>query len=177
MKIGLVRHFRVKKDFPKQFLVNYTELVKWFEEYDYTDIEVVSSENNFKNNRWEICYCSPALRARITAQQLYDNEPTILEELNELNVLSLLNKRLKLPFILWGIIIRNKSLAKNEITLKFQHQIKIFLDKIIMDKAKQVLIVSHGLVMMHLQKELRSRGFKGQGFNIPQNGQLYVFEK
>lgn len=176
MKIGLVRHYKVKKDYPSSLFIGYNELVKWFEDYECVDVEVIDSKDGSQSAKWEVCYSSPAERAIKTAKNIFENEPLISDKLRELNVLPLINKRFKLPFLAWGIIIRNKSLAENEITSKFKAGIASFVEKLLSEDKKEILIVSHGFVMMYLQKELKRRNFTGENFKNPENGKIYVFE-
>ena len=175
MKIALVRHFKVKKKFPKKFLVNYSELTKWFEEYNLAEIEY--NPSNLNDNQWNVCYSSPAKRAIETTLILHDSKPLIVSELKELNVLSLMNRKLRLPFIIWGILVRQKSLSNNEITSLFKKDISSFVDLILSKNESNVLIVSHGFVMMYLLKELKKRGFVGRNFNTPINGKIYKYEQ
>jgi len=173
MKIGLIRHFKVKKAFPKKFLIGFSELKKWFDEYELAEIEFQRLDS--EKTKWDICYCSPTQRTIKTATSLYDNKPIIINELKELNVLNLMNKKLKLPFIVWGLLIRNKSLANNELTIDFKKRINSFIDVLLSKDQENVLIVSHGFVMMYLQKEFKKRGFTGDNFKSPENGKVYEY--
>lgn len=175
MKIGLVRHFKVKKTFPKKLLVGFPEIKKWFDDYDIAEIEYKQLDD--ETNKWNICYCSPTQRAVKTATILQNNKPIIINELKELNVLNLMNKKSKLPFMVWGLLIRNKSLAVNEITTDFKKGIDSFIDLLLSKNHDNVLIVSHGFVMMYFQKELKKRGFTGDNFKSPENGKIYKYEK
>ena len=174
MKIGLVRHYKVKKAYPKKFLVSYAELIKWFYEYDLAEIECNKS---VKTTEWDVCYSSPSKRAIETAMDLHKSKPLIINELKELNVLDLMNEKLKLPFIIWGILIRNKAFSNNKITNDFKKELNLFIDFLLLKSDKEILVVSHGFVMMFLKKELEQRGFSGDKFKLPVNGKIYEYNK
>ncbi len=175
MKIGLVRHFKVKHAYPSRMFVGHEELTKWFGHYDLADIE--HQVVDLCGVTWDKCYSSPMPRALKTAESIFNGDIIKVDELQELNTLPLLNKRLKLPLILWAIIIRNKSLSSNLVTDEFTHKLKAFVDALLTEENKNLLICSHGFVMMFLYKELIKRGFKGDKFNTPVNGRIYLFEK
>jgi len=172
MIIGLVRHYKVEKAFPGKFLVSYEEVKKWFDDYEFADIARPASSPD--SEEWDECYCSPAKRALETAQNLHTH-PKVSDDLNELNVLRLLDQKRKLPFIYWGILIRNKSLARHAMTIDFEKRIVRFVDQLLQKEVEKVLIVSHGFVMIYLQKELLKRGFASPKIRIPKHGKVYRF--
>ncbi|MFN3851828.1 MAG: histidine phosphatase family protein [Spirosomataceae bacterium] len=174
MKIALVRHFKVKKSYPKRFLISYEELVNWFEEYDLAEIEPFEVEK--LDASFERCYCSTMKRAKQTATHFYSGEVILQKELEEVSVLPLFSRKIKLPLLFWGIMIRNKTLSENPITLDFRRKIEPFIEKIIEDNC-DTLIVSHGFVMMLTERELRKRGFVGKKIGNPKNGKMYLFER
>lgn len=55
-------------------------------------------------------------------------------------------------------------------------KIRQALDTILQQGNEDVLIVSHGALMMYMRKELIRKGFRGPSFSTPKNGQLYIFE-
>lgn len=175
MKIGLIRHFKVKHKAPKKILLTASEVIEWFSGYDLADVEHQTVD--LKNVNWERCLSSPLPRALTTAKTIFDGEIEIMNELKELAVLPLLNTNLKLPFIVWAIVIRIKSSSENDTLKKFRNTIKTFVDELLLQEEKQTLVVSHGFVMIYLQKELKTRGFKGKGFGSPANAKVYIFEK
>ena len=175
MKIGLVRHFKVKHKAPKKILLTASEVIEWFSGYDLADVEHQAVD--LKNVNWERCLSSPLPRALTTAKTIFDGEIETINELRELAVFNLLNNNLKLPFIIWAILIRIKSSSENDTLKKFRNTIKAFVDELLLQEETQTLIVSHGFVMIYLQKELKTRGFKGKGFSNPTNAKVYIFEK
>jgi broad specificity phosphatase PhoE len=56
-------------------------------------------------------------------------------------------------------------------------RIQAVMDEILSQSEEDVLIVSHGALMMFMRKELLKRGFKGPRLKTPENGKLYIFEK
>lgn len=175
MKIGLVRHFKVKHKAPEKILLTASEVIEWFSGYDLADVEHQAVD--LKNVNWERCFSSPLPRAMTTAKSIFDGEIEIVNELKELAVSPLLNSNLNLPFIVWAILIRIKSSSENDTLKRFRNTIKTFVDELLLQEEKQTLVVSHGFVMIYLQKELKSRGFNGKSFGSPANAKVYIFEK
>lgn len=175
MKVGLVRHFKVKHKFPKKVLLTAAEVVKWFEDYEVAELEY--KDVDLCRVEWRSCFTSPLERAAKTASTLFNGEIIKADELKELEALPLMNKTIRLPFLVWAIIIRIKFSTSNKITTEFKTKIIAFVDQLIVKHDKDVLIVSHGFVMMTLQKELLKRGFSGNTFRSPAYGKVYVFEK
>lgn len=174
MKIGLVRHFKVELAYPKKFLIGAEELTQFFVQYDsagitYAPVDLLGVE-------WKRCYSSSAPRAIKTAETIYKGEITTADELRELNVLPLLQHKSRRPLLLWALQMRSHAFKSNEITDRFKQNLVVLLEKILAESPDDLLLVSHGFVMMHLQKELRKRGFAGKGFGTPVNGKVYVFE-
>ena len=175
MKIGLVRHFKVKHSFPDKFLLSADEVIQWFDAYEAASLEISAVE--LRNVSWEKCYASPLNRAIQTANYIFKGDITISPSLTELPADPFLYKKIKLPFLLWGLIVRVRSAFSGDETEAFKHRINNFLDEILAGKEQNVLIVSHVFVMQHLQQELIRRGFKGEKFKRPYYGRLYIFEK
>ena len=175
MKIGLVRHFKVKQKLPKGFLIGHDALTDWYAGYDKADIHYTNVD--MQSTKWDICYASSMSRAHNTARHIYNGEIRLHDDLRELSVLNLMNKKRRLPMILWAILIKRKTLMPNPITEAIEKKLTEFVDTLLSGKEKEVLVVSHGFIMMLLQKELMTRGFTGKKFNNPANGKLYVFEK
>ncbi|MFN8355795.1 MAG: histidine phosphatase family protein [Spirosomataceae bacterium] len=173
MKIGLVRHYRVKKAYPRNFWVSYAQLSQWLHEYDHADVEPPAIRPSAEG--WDHCYCSPASRALTTAKDIFAGQFQIRDELNELNVMPLLNPKLRLPLLVWALIMRSKAFSSHLIVQNFKNNLKAFVDHLLSHHTDDVLVVSHGFVMMHLQKELKDRGFTGDSFRNPANGKMYVF--
>ena len=173
MKIGLVRHFKVNHAFPDKFLLNAKEVIQWFEGYEAAELEI--NPVDLENISWEICYSSPLNRAVQTANHIFKDEITISPSLSELPANPFLYKKIKLPFLLWGLIVKIRSSSSGKVMDAFTTGINEFLEELLRGKDENVLIVSHVFVMQHLQKELIRRGFHGNAFNRPEHGKVYVF--
>lgn len=175
MKIGLVRHFKVNHPFPRKRLLSKSEVIQWFAEYDYTaKLEYKTVDICVTN--WQRCYSSPLIRAVKTANHIYKGEIVEIAELKELDILHRLSDSIKLPFIVWGLIVRVKSFSSNTDTEKFKIRIVNLIDRVIADNKSDVLIVSHWFVMRVIQKELIKRGLTGDNFKSNEYGTLYVYE-
>ncbi|WP_052738014.1 hypothetical protein [Bacillus sp. SA1-12] len=59
MKIGLIRHLKVKKSYPKSILTQEL-LFQWLQEYDSSDVE--DKEINLGQIKWDRCYSSDMIR-------------------------------------------------------------------------------------------------------------------
>lgn len=175
MKIGLIRHFRVNHPFPDKVLLSKSEVIQWFEEYDRTE-NIQYNNVDLDNINWKICYSSTMIRAVKTANHIYSGEIVKIAELRELDILHRLSDRIKLPFMIWGLIVRVKSFSLNNDIDKFKNGIIAFLDKLIVNNESEVLIVSHWFVMKIIRQELIKRGFNGENFKSNEYGTLYVFE-
>ncbi len=176
MKIGLVRHFKVNKPFPEKKLLSKSEVIKWFAEYDST-VNIEYKKVGLSDIKWQRCYSSPMVRAVNTANHIYNGQITEVTELKELGILHRLSDRLKLPFIIWGLIVRVKSFSSNKDTNEFKSRIGDFIDNVIANDERDVLIVSHWFVMRVIQKELIKRGLSGDSFKSNDYGTLYVYER
>lgn len=175
MKIGLVRHFKVKHKFPERMLLTAAEVLQWLEAYEAA--EVAPKTVDLCGVEWKRCISSPLHRAAKTANTIFAGEITQSDDLKEFDILPFLNSTLRLPFILWAIVIRIKFSTSGPLTSPFRRKISAFTDELLARHDHDVLVVSHGFVMMCLQKELVRRGFRGNTFGTPENGKVYVFEK
>lgn len=175
MKIGLVRHFKVNRPFPKNKLLSKLELIKWFAEYDNT-LHLDYKKVDLGVVKWQNCYSSPMARALNTASYIYPGQIIEITALKELDILHQLPNRLKLPFLIWGLIVFIKSSFFNKDTDKFKKSIIAFLDKVIATNEGNTLIISHWFVMRVIRMELIKRGFAGGNFKSNEYGTLYIFE-
>lgn len=175
MQIGLIRHFKVKIKSPGRFLLSADEMIAWFDEY--ATAEIMHAAVDLKGVDWQHCFSSPLPRALQTANAIFPGEIVCADILQELNVLPMLHKKLRLPAVIWGIVILTKSTSNNAVTRQFRQNISAFVDQILANHDRPLLVVSHGFVMMYLQKELLKRGFKGDKFRLPENGKVYLFEQ
>ncbi|QRG70258.1 histidine phosphatase family protein [Brevibacillus choshinensis] len=175
MKIGLVRHFKVKQEFPKGVLSG-RELREWFEAYDLAEIE--KGETDLHNIEWDHCFASEMPRAMQTAQNIFKGPIRMMAELVEVPA-PVFGENMKLPFMIWGILIRLSWIFNKKTRSDIEQakgRIHRVLDEVIALEEGNVLIVSHSALMMFMRKELLKRGFRGPSFKHADNGKLYVFE-
>ncbi|MCX7747446.1 MAG: histidine phosphatase family protein [Clostridia bacterium] len=175
MKVGLVRHFKVKAGFPKKAFISPKDIAKWLDEYEASDIEV--GEADLCGVEWNKCFASDLPRAVKTAQVFYDGKIIRLKELRELEPGAFPKRNIKLPFFLWAILLRMKMCVFRKDRVKLKKRLDAVLDDILLQGKENVLIVSHAMIMMFLRRELLKRGYIGPGFKTAENGKLYVFER
>jgi broad specificity phosphatase PhoE len=177
MKIGLIRHFKVKNKPPRKWMTP-VELDQWFSEYDTSDIEIGLTESL---SEWDICFSSDLLRAEKTAQSIFKGEIVTAEDLREIAAYSLFHKKIRLPYILWMFTVRmawfinHKSQLENKIDAN--KRAEAIIDEILSKQSGNILIVSHGVFILLLKRALMKRGFIGPGMMSPKNGKMYVFKK
>ncbi|MBP1932091.1 histidine phosphatase family protein [Ammoniphilus resinae] len=180
MRIGLVRHFKVKKGLPEKRILSAEELTQWFAEYDESEVEIV--ETDMRGIGWELCYTSDLTRAVQTADEIYAGEIVKTKDLREI-AYPVFGEiwRGKLHFFLWAILGRIswhfRHKAYKESQRDVAQRLNSFLDELMDQKEKNILLVGHAALMMEMRKELLRRGFKGPKLGTPENGKLYVFEK
>ncbi|MBU8878383.1 histidine phosphatase family protein [Bacillus sp. FJAT-29790] len=178
MKIGLVRHFKVMHAYPEKIWITPSELTKWFKDYDASDIE--EGETDLQEIEWEKCYSSDMFRAEKTASAIFDGEIIKTENLREVPAYPLVHRNIKLPYQLWAVLVRLAWLvnhpSQKDSKKSVEKRINLFLDDIISEGKANVLIVSHGALMIFMRRELVKRGFSGPRIGHPANGKLYLFE-
>nr|WP_274388626.1 hypothetical protein [Brevibacillus agri] len=103
LKIGLVRHYKVKQDYPKGAFICGRDVNAWFQTYDLADIE--AGRTDLKGIEWSRCYSSSLSLAVKTAELIFQGPITQMAELKEIAPPAL-PARLRLPFLLWAILIR-----------------------------------------------------------------------
>lgn len=175
MKIGLLRHFKVKLKYPKKPLLKYEEVFDWYEKYNAAEVAVMDS--GIKTEDWDKCYASPLYRAEVTSKSVYKGDIITDERLKELDVLPVLKGTSRKPFLVWGLMLKIKSTQKNQITEKFEASVSEFLEEILRTNRGSTLLVCHGFVMTFIQKELKKKGFTGDSFFIPDYNKVYIYEK
>src|SRR5688500_19725168 len=78
MKIGLIRHFKVKHPFPKKILVSAADAINWFEEYEVAELEIINVD--LGSIEWQMCYTSPLKRATRTASHIFPGDIVIVPD-------------------------------------------------------------------------------------------------
>ncbi|WP_088105695.1 histidine phosphatase family protein [Halalkalibacter urbisdiaboli] len=176
MKIGLIRHFKVKRGYPQK-LVTGKDLMNWVEEYDQSEVE--ETELDLGAVDWKRCYSSDLPRAKVTARKAFKEEIIYMKELREIGLNPLIKMNIKLPLFIHLLLIRVAWLCNHksqpETKAEVFKRISRTLDEILKSD-KDVLIVTHGGLMLFMRKELIKRGYTGPSFKRPENGNLYVFE-
>lgn len=176
MKVGLVRHFKVTHGYPKKYITA-EELEKWEKDYNNSDVE--KNEIDLSQVQWDKCFSSDLYRARITAESCFDGNIIYLEELREVTLSPFFQKKIRLPllvhviFIKFAWLVNHKSQQekKSDVLKRVNRALDIALQS-----GGNVLIISHGGIMMYMRKELQKRGFRGDKFRRPKNGVLYTFD-
>jgi len=129
---------------------------------------------------WNKCLASDLFRAAKTAEKIFSGDVILMKNLREVRPYPIFKKNIKLPFLLWIILVKIAWLISHESQLEsisdFKRRINAVLDEILSGDEGNILIVSHGALLMYMRKELLNRGFKGPRFNTPANGKLYVYE-
>ena len=160
VKVGLVRHFRVKHDYPPKLLVTPDEVADWFLGYDAADIEY--GHVDLSGGNWQHCFCSDLPRAIKTAEAIFKGDIVVLEDL------------------VWAVLVRLvwylKSHPNVETRRAVRERSRRVIDQVLRADGDS-LIVSHAALMPFLRAELRRRGFRGPWFGQAANGLLYVFER
>lgn len=175
MYIGLLRHFKVNHPYPAKFLVTYAELVKWFEEYEQAEIAILDVDRG--EIVWDRCISSSSPRALHTARHIYDGEIESTDRLKELDLVSALSTRIPLPFLVWAILAKVKSMTSHQVMKEFNERIISLADELVQHHNENILVVSHAFVIQKLRRELLSRGYVGPEFKMPEYGRVYVFSK
>jgi broad specificity phosphatase PhoE len=178
MKIGLVRHFKVNHAYPTK-RVERIELQQWLNGYDEADIE--EKDIDLLGIDWTCCFVSDLPRALTTAKSIYNDELFVRSELREIPVSPFFKRGIKLSVKSHAVIMRlawlcNHS-SQTEKKAEVKKRVTTVVDEILAEKRENVLVVSHGAVMIYLRKELLKRGFKGEKFTRAHNARVYLYEK
>lgn len=176
MKVGLVRHFKVRQAYPRG-RVSAREVEQWFRKYDEADIE--EGQTDLGGIAWHRCYSSDMPRAVRTAESIYGTDIRKMPELREIPAPTF-QTNWRLPLLCWALLIRTSWLFHPRTRQDIKEarvRISKALDEALARNEDNVLIVSHGALMKYLRKELIVRGFRGPNFGVAKNGKLYAFEK
>lgn len=177
MKIGLIRHFKVKRGFPGKMMLKQSELFQWLDEYEKSDIE--AGEPDLGGVDWKRCYASDIPRAAKTAEIIYKGNIVQTPKLREIVPRPFFTQDLRLPFLVWPLLVKLAWMTNHdsqETRSGIEQRVANIIGEILAQGKEDALIVSHGAIMMFLRKELLARGFKGPKFGTPDNGKLYLFE-
>lgn len=181
MRIGIIRHFKV--NYKKKLFMTSKEFKGW--EESYNNSKVTRNDVKLHNINWDKCYSSTLSRAITTAEDVYSGKIVKSDFIREVPITPLFKTNLKLPYCFWAITSRlawyfnfGPEEEKRKIT---ETKAKKFIDFLENEAKKEgsenILIVTHGFFMYTLQKELKTRGFKGKTVYMPKNGILYLYKK
>lgn len=175
MRIGLVRHFEV--DCSHKLLMSAEEFREWAQRYDCSPIKV--GNLLIDQDKWDTCYCSDLSRALETAHCIYKGNIIKSKLIREVPMAPIAKSSIKLPYLLWLIAgrlaWRYAHQSQPETITQTKERVKEFLASIM--EEYNVLIVTHGFLMMQIQEQLIASGFVGERFTRAKHGKVYVFEK
>lgn len=176
MKIGLVRHFKVKC--PHKKMMTSKEFREWSEKYERSG--VIKREVDMYGTNWDVCYSSDMKRAVTTAKEVYSGKVLIDKLLREVDNMPFIHsERLRFPFQVWHICGRLawffKSKSQPETIRGTKKRIRKFLKSIDWE-AENILIISHGFLIFNITWELFRLGFVGKRVRRVRNGILYEYE-
>jgi broad specificity phosphatase PhoE len=177
VRIGLVRHFEVKKAMPSGWMT-FHQLLQWLEDYNATDVIIRSMD--LGGIPWAHCFSSDIRRAHLTAQTVFSGTITPLPQLREASVLPFQTGNLNLPYWAWRSLLRvawatahkSQRPARDEFLLRIRETAEMLCSQ-----DQDTLVVCHAGTMYFLRKELLRRGFTGPKFALAENARLYVFQK
>jgi broad specificity phosphatase PhoE len=177
MKVGLIRHFKVARGYPKKMITS-KELIKWEKEYNESEVE--EKEVDLLNIEWETCFSSDLARARVTAEKCFNGTIIYMEELREVALSPFFRMNIRLPLFIHILFIRFAWFFNHKSQLEKKGDVLNRINRALdsaLDSGENILIVSHGGIMMYMRKELKRRGFKGPTFRRVDNGVIYTYVK
>jgi broad specificity phosphatase PhoE len=180
MRIGLMRHLPVAYRYRYVFAEDSNGFERELENYNQADVR----QKRLKNlGAWDICYSSNLKRAVLTARSFYKGKIIITDLLREVPMKAVAATRLRIPLFLWFCLVRfswyiNGRSQPESISGTLKRARTFFKDFCLPNNDDaSILVVSHGLFLLVLQKVLRRQGFKGKIFLRPNHATLYVFDK
>jgi broad specificity phosphatase PhoE len=169
--IYLMRHFKVlDSTAPMLDSMKYDEWVKLYDntELDYTSISLPDVDE---------VYVSDLNRAIKTSEFLNLNS-AVMKDLREVESKAFVSTKIKLHKNIWLSVDRLLwffNLRKIENKRDTIFRAKKVANSLI-DKQGKILIISHGLFMKVLARELNALGYIGKLDKRPQNNKVYAFE-
>lgn len=177
MKIGLLRHFPVDHMFLTG-LVKQSQVLQWFEKYNEAAVRPMDVA---LDNTWQVCYASQLPRAKQTAAAIFQGDIICTELLNEPFPDPVFRRDVKLPFLLWALLIRLAILSNHASQSQrkevIEGRVRKLLPELLSHEEANVLIVSHAFVIEILSGLLLEEGFSGRKISRPKHGLLYTFER
>lgn len=178
MKIGLVRHFEVRRGLPSGWRTA-AEIHQWRLEYESS--EIAPQEVWLGDTDWRHCLSSDLPRAYLTAQSIFPGPITQIPHLREVEIAPFNTGRLRLPLLGWRWLVQTAWLTSHHSQRaaqeRFLGNVRHVAREILHPRTEHTLVVSHGVMMMFLRRELLALGYSGPRFKLAENGKLYVFER
>lgn len=175
LKVGLLRHLR--PPVARWRLLNAVEFLRWWDEYDRSGIEARPVDLN--GVQWERCYSSDLPRAVGTARSIFRGQISLSPLLREVPVAPVWPSRLPLPWPVWILLGRVawycEHSSQPEPPAATARRARAFVTELLRSASVDTLIVTHGLMMKQIAKELIRRGFRGHLPLRPLKGRLYLF--
>lgn len=162
MNIYIIRHAKVKKEWPK--VCNATELDAVCQEYDQADI--VWPTPLEEPIQYEKVYVSRLPRSLWTAQGLFPGQELEQLRVEEVPIRSFMNWNVRLPLAVWSFFgrlqwymncsrqpeLRRQTLARTEETID-----------LLENRQENCVIVTHGFYINTLIRCLKKRGYEIDG--------------
>jgi len=168
--IYLLRHFKVKD--PISTKLNSEQFNKWVDRYDEFDLEYHHIE---LPKNIEKIYCS-SLNRTVKTAKIFNKVFITTPELIEVEAFAFFNTKLKFSKTFWlliGRILWYFNLSKKENKKDTKQRAKELIEKLQEENANKILLISHGLFLNVLTKELQKKGFQGEVDLRPKNGKIY----
>jgi hypothetical protein len=163
--IGLVRHYPVKQP-SRSGRCDAEQFASWCDRYNSAavrlpDVPPLSAED------WDVCLSSDMKRAAHTSHHMWTVGDNIVytSALREVEVAPFCQTRFKLPHRMWDVIGRAAWYASHRSQPESLQQTKARAEALVdqlqaYGSQQRVLIVSHGMFLLVLQRELWKRGFR-----------------
>ncbi|OGR39729.1 MAG: hypothetical protein A2051_05140 [Desulfovibrionales bacterium GWA2_65_9] len=180
MKIGLARHYDVNVRRPGTgCLLTPRQFIEFVQAYD--GATCIKPQSRLDTGQFSACLSSDLPRALHTAEHMHSGRITVTPELRELAIHPFTQRHVRLPLFLWLIfgrlawLLSHKSQVESKRLLS--QRVGRVVDAIVNSGNADILIVTHGITMYFLRKELRRRGFKGPGWRIASKGVVLLYER
>jgi len=181
MIVGLMRHYHIGT-VPGTFPLFFTpqDFLAYLYALDQTQA-LLPAVRPAVSKDFETCMTSDLPRALDTARHAYHGPAILIPELRELPVSPVTSLPVRLPLWLWLGLGRLAWLAGHGSQLPAKQEyldgIRSVTDRILDTGCPSLLVVSHGISLYFLRRELRKRGFKGPGRRIPARGEVLLYER
>jgi broad specificity phosphatase PhoE len=176
-RIGLIRHFPVKLDFPSGWRTS-AELMAWLEEYDRADVNIIKPD--LGGIAWQKCISSDLPRAYTTATTIFSGPVERTPLLREIRFARFQTGQLRLPVWLWKRILEIAWLTGHRTQRPNRDELLERVRKVadrLEEADTDTLVASHAGIMAYLSAELRRRGLKGPRLKIARHATVHVYSR